>query len=77
MSGVQEDAILGCSKSVSWYQGEENPKTCGSQDTAQLYFTVNLEGFRNFSIKANSAMHVYMKSCNDAQKLRWVAYFLK
>ena len=41
---------------------------CGSQDTALLYITVNLEGFRYFSIKANSAMHVYMKRCNDAQK---------
>ena len=40
---------------------------CGSQDTALLYSTVNLEGLRYFSIKANSAMHVYMK---DAMMLR-------
>ena len=44
---------------------------------ALLYSTVNLEVFRYFSIKANSAMYVYMKKCYDAQKFRWVAYFLK
>ena len=77
MSGVQGDAISGCTTSVSKHQGEENPKKSVSQDPALLYSTVNLEGFRYFSIKANSAMHVYMKTCNDVQKFRWVANFLK
>ena len=53
MSGVQVDTIWRCTKSVSKHQGEENPKMCGSQDTALLYFTVNLEEFIYFSIKAN------------------------
>ena len=77
MSGVQVDAIWGCTKSVSKHPGEENSKKCGSQDTTLLFSTVNLEGFKYFSIKANSAMHVYMKRCNDAQNFRWASYFLK
>ena len=48
-----------------------------AKDAALLYSTLNFEGFRYFSIKANKAMHVYMKRCNDAQKFRWAAYFLK
>ena len=42
-----------------------------------FYSTVNLGGFRYFPIKVNSAMHVYMKRCNVAQKFKWAAYFLK
>ena len=76
MSGVQVDAICGCTKSVSKHQGEENPIKCESQGTALLYSTVNLGGFRYFSIKANSTMHVYLTRYNDAQKFRWAAYFV-